>query len=190
MLTKNNTMKKIYTLIFMMSLTLFTFAQTFVNENFSSGQMPPADWTIDGYETQWESASSTKAGGDAPEAHFTYVNAIGVSRIISPVVDLGGITTVNVRFNQFYDNYSGTDPKLGVATRSGGGDWNIAWEIGPAGDIGPENTIVEITTADVGATDFQFCIYIDGNFYNMDNWFIDDIFLYNPLQLELSLIHI
>ena len=183
-------MKKFYTLILMMSLSLFTFAQTFVSENFSSGQMPPADWTIDGFATQWESSSSTKAGGDAPEAHFTYVQSIGVSRLVSPVVDLSGITSVNVRFNQFYDNYDGTDPKLGVATRSGGGDWNIAWELGPSGDIGPENRIVEITNSDVGANDFQFCIYIDGNFYNMDNWFVDDIFLYTPLQLDGELARI
>lgn len=190
MLIKNNTMKKFYTLILMMSLSLFTFAQTFVSEDFSSGQMPPADWTIDGYATQWESSSSTKAGGGAPEAHFTYVQSVGVSRLISPAVDLTGITSVNVRFNQFYDNYSGTDPKVGVATRSGGGDWNIAWELGPSGDIGPENRIVEITNADVGASDFQFCIYIDGNFYNMDNWFIDDIFLYAPLTLDGELARI
>lgn len=174
----------------MMSISLFTIAQTFVSENFSSGQMPPADWTIDGFATQWESSSSTKAGGDAPEAHFSYVQAIGVSRLVSPVVDLSGITTVNVRFNQLYDNYDGADPKLGVATRSGGGDWNIAWEVGPSGDIGPENRIVEITNSDVGASDFQFCIYIDGNFYNMDNWYVDDIFLYAPLQLDGELARI
>ena len=180
-------MKKIYLLLSLISLSVLTFSQVFVEENFSDAQMPPSGWTIDGYATQWSIVESNNAGGVSPEAKFLYVASVGVSRLVSPVVDLTGYTSITLRFDHYYDNYSGTDPKIGVATKSGGGDWNIVWEVGPSGDLGPETKMFEIDNSDVGATDFQFCIYIDGNFYNMDNWYLDNIVLYKPFQLDLEL---
>ncbi|PLX14922.1 MAG: hypothetical protein C0598_00285 [Marinilabiliales bacterium] len=179
-------MKKIYLLAISLFVGLFTYSQSMISEDFS-GNMPPSGWSIDGFSSQWTSDDSENAGGTAPEAHFTYTSSIGVSRLVSPEVDLSGYSSVTLRFKHFYDNYSGTDPVLGVATRSGGGDWNVAWEIGPSGDVGPETQLLEIDNSDVGATDFQFCIYIDGNFYNMDNWYIDDVELYIPYSLDAEL---
>jgi len=180
-------MRKIYLLAIMLFSGLLSYSQILVEEDFSSGQMPPAGWSIDGYNSQWSNDDSNQAGGSAPEAHFLYTNSVGVSRLVSPQVDLTGVTSVTLRFKHYYDNYSGTDPKVGVATRSGGGEWNVVWEVGPSGDIGPETQLLEIDNSDVGQADFQFCIYIDGNFYNMDNWYIDDINLYIPYSLDAEL---
>lgn len=180
-------MKKIYLSAVILFAGLFGYSQNLLNEDFSSGEMPPSGWTIDGYSNQWTNDDSDHAGGTAPEAHFVYSSSIGVSRLVSPTIDLTGQTSVTLRFKQYFDNYSGTDPKVGVATRSGSGDWNMVWEIGPSGDIGPETRIVVIDNSDVGTDDFQFCIYIDGNFYNMDNWYIDDINLYIPYELDAEL---
>lgn len=181
-------MKKVYLLIVVFLGSFMLNAQTYLNEDFSSGQMPPGDWTIDGYASQWEAADSKSAGGAAaPEAKFTYTNGIGVSRLVSPQIDLSGLTEITLRFAHYFDNYSGSDPKIGVATRSGRGDWTSVWELAPSGDVGPEVEMIVINSADVGAADFQFCLYIDGNFYNMDYWYIDDISLYNPLNLDAEM---
>ena len=148
--------------------------------------MPPDGWTIDGYNSQWSTRPSENAGGTPPEARFLYANSTGVSRFISPEIDLTGVSNVNIAFKHFLDNYA-SGPKIGVATRSGGGDWNIVWEVNTTSDMGPEEKILAVTNADVGASDFQFCLYLDGYFYNIDYWYIDDIEIYTPYDLDAKL---
>lgn len=181
-------MKRFYILLCLISLNFLVFSQTFIQEDFSSGNMPPSGWSIDGLNTNWSNSTTNKAGGTAPEAKFTYAQQITVSRLISPTIDLTTFESVTLRFSHFYDNYSGTDPKIGVATRSGAkGEWTSVWEVGPSGDLGPETLIIEIDNDDVGTSDFQFCFYLDGNLYNMDYWYIDNVNLYSPFQLDAEL---
>jgi hypothetical protein len=178
-------MKKIYLLSLLLTISLWISAQTFINEDFSAGIMPPAGWTIDAYAANWSAGASSTAGGIAPEAVFFYNPSFNAaSRLISPVIDLTGYTSVKLMFKHFLDDYAGAGYSLGVATRSAGGAWNIAWSVTPTGDIGPEEKIVDISTADVGAADFQFCIYFSGNSYNLDYWYIDDIMLFIPYDLD------
>jgi len=181
-------MKKITLLFAFVASLSFLNAQTFLNEDFSANQMPPSGWSIDGFNANWSTSSSANAGGSAPEGKFTYSQNIAVSRLISPALDLSGQTSVTLFFNHFYDYYGNPAPKLGVATRSQGGDWTSVWEIGPTGDVGPEGKMITIENSDVGQPDFQFCFYLDGNFYNMDYWYVDDIELFNPLALDAQMV--
>jgi hypothetical protein len=178
-------MKKIYLITLLMMVSLWISAQTFISEDFSAGLMPPAGWTIDAHAANWSADASANAGGVAPEAVFFYSPSFNAAtRLISPTIDLTGQTSVKLMFKHFLDDYDGSGYSLGVATRSGGGAWNIAWSVDPTGDIGPEEMIVDIENADVGASDFQFCIYFDGNSYNLDYWYIDDILLFVPYNLD------
>jgi hypothetical protein len=178
-------MKKIYLFTLLMAVSCWLSAQTFVYEDFSSGNMPPAGWTIDAHSANWSVESSGNAGGSAPEAQFYYDPSFtAASRLISPVIDLTGYTSVKLMFKHFLDDYAGSAYSIGAATRSGGGDWNIVWSANPTGDIGPEERIVDISNSDVGAADFQFCIYFNGYSYNLDYWFIDDIKLFMPYNLD------
>lgn len=180
-------MKKIFTFLAFIIFTTSVFSQVYLSEDFSSNQVPPQDWTIDGYTAQWAVSGTTNAGGVAPEAKFTYINSVGVTRFISPVVDLTGVSVLTLKFDHYYDDYSGAGPILGVATRSGGGDWTSVWDINPSTDLGPETKFIEITGSDVGASDFQFCIYLDGNMYNLDYYYLDNIQLYTPYNLDAEL---
>lgn len=180
-------MKKLYTLLLLIGISVFTYGQTFVYEDFSDNQMPPTDWTIDGLSNQWSINNGNEAGGIAPEGKFSYTQGTHTTRLISPEVDLSGLSTVNLSFTHYYDDYSGTGPVLGVATRAGGGDWNMVWEINPNGNVGPEELTIEINNGDVGQADFQFCFYLDGNMYNIDYWYVDNIWLFQPLNLDLQL---
>ena len=180
-------MKKFYILfIALLSVSVTLNGQTYLTEDFSEDIMPPDGWTIDGYNSQWSTRPSENAGGTPPEARFLYDNSTGVSRLISPEIDLTGVNNVNIAFKHFLDNYA-SGPKIGVATRSGGGDWNIVWEVNTTSDMGPEEKILSVTNADVGASDFQFCLYLDGYFYNIDYWYIDDIEIYTPYNLDAKL---
>lgn len=180
-------MKRIYVLVLFVALTFATFGQTFIWEGFDGGQMPPAGWTFDGYAAQWSISNTANAGGTSPEGMFTYISANSTSRFISPVCDLTGLTSVQISFKHMYDWYSNPAPKVGVATRSGGGVWNSVWEITPTGNVGPQQIDLNVTNSDVGAPDFQFCLYVNGNFYNLDYWYIDNILLFNPLNLDGAL---
>jgi hypothetical protein len=176
-------MKKIYLLSVILLASMMAFGQSFIWESFDANTMPPAGWTLEGFTTQWSCAPSNNAGGSAPEAKYSWTNGNGTSRLISPAIDLTGLTTVKLSFRHYYDYYA-AGITLGVATRSGGGSWHNVWTITPSGNVGPIQQNVDITNSDVGSSTFQFCIFIQGNMYNLDYWYIDNILLFNPLNLD------
>ena len=180
-------MKRFYVLtVFVLSASLM-FGQVYLSEDFSSGAMPPAGWTIVGQQAQWSNSNSASAGGIAPEAKFTWIQDIDTSRLISPIVDLTGTANVKINFKHFLDNYGGGQYSIGCATRSGGSDWNTVWEVFPSANIGPELKYLDIPAEDEGVSDFQFCFFIAGNMYNMNYWFIDNVKLLTPNDLDLEL---
>jgi len=179
-------MKKLLLFAVIICFGLGSSAQTYLLEDFSDGNMPPTGWSIGAYASQWSVESSNNEGEEAPDAMFTWTNGNATSSLISPEVDLTGLETISLQFNHFLDDYSGSGYTLGVATRSGGGDWNDVWKVNPTGNMGPETITVEIDNDDVGETDFQFCIYINGNFYNFDYWYLDDIWMFVPLNLDAA----
>ena len=163
------------------------YGQTYLAEDFSSGLMPPNGWVIDNVATQWTANNSANAGGTAPEARFQWINQISTTRLISPEIDLTGLTTVLFQFNHMYDDYEGDGPAVGVATRSGSGGWNSVWEILPTANVGPEKIDLEISNEDIGQPDFQICCYVQGDLFNLDYWYVDDIFLYRPMELDITI---
>jgi hypothetical protein len=179
--------KNILLFAFLATVSLLS-AQVFVDEDFSDNQMPPSGWTIDSFNSNWSASNSANAGGTAPEGKFTYSQNIAVTRLISPQVDLTGQTSVTLVFDHFYDYYGSPAPKLGVATRSQGGEWTSVWEISPTGNVGPEGKLLIIENSDVGQPDFQFCFYLDGNFYNMDYWYVDNIELFIPYAIDAQMV--
>lgn len=185
-------MKKTSLLILCLLITTFSFAQVqnnvteFFNEDFSDG-VPPTGWTIDNQQSQWAQASSENAGGTAPEAQLTWVNGTHTTRLISPETDLTGVSDVLFSFKHFLNDYSGAGYSIGVATRSGGGDWSDVWTVNPTGDMGPEGRDILISGGDVGAADFQVCIFLSGNMYNFDFWYIDDVMMIEPQSNDLAM---
>ena len=151
--------------------------------------MPPTGWTIDDMASQWSNSGTSKAGGAAPEAKVTWVQGSHLSRLISPVVDLSGTSGVMLSFAHFLDNYGGGGYSIGCAVRAGAGDWETIWEVFPPGssNIGPEVKFVDLPTVYQGISDLQFCFFLNGNWYNFNYWFIDNIKLLTPFNLDLEL---
>jgi len=170
--------KLILSLLLLPSLLM---AQTYFNVNFS-GTFPPTGWTIDAHAGNWSAVSTNNSGGTAPEARLNWTPAfVGDSRLISPAINTTGNTTITAEFKFNLDHYGGPYT-IGVATRSGGGAWNIVWSIvNPTGSIPATTEIVTINNANVGATDFQICWFFSGDSYNINYWYIDDLKLFVPL---------
>ncbi|MCX6304180.1 MAG: T9SS type A sorting domain-containing protein [Bacteroidetes bacterium] len=179
---------KILLFVLLFSLSLFSSGQTFFWESFDAGQMPPNGWTIDGLSAQWSVNNSNNAGGTAPEAQFTYIQQTTTTRLISPMCNLSNVTSVTLSFKHMYDWYSNPAPKVGVATRSHNGTWTTVWEKSPTGNISAEQVNVVISNSDVGQSEFQICFYLNGNMYNMDYWYLDNVLLFKPLNLDAGVI--
>ena len=179
-------MKKFVTVFAFLFFPSLLMAQTHSFEDFGGGTFPPTGWTIDAYAGNWSANSSNNAGGIAPEARFNWSpQFVGDSRLMCPPMDLTGVTDLKVEFKHNLDHYGGPYT-IGAATRSGGGNWNVVWEmVDPTGSVPATTEVVTITNADVGASDFQICWYFSGDSYNLNYWYIDDCRLFTPLAHDV-----
>ena len=183
-------MKKSLLIAFALLFTTAMMAQNrsvLLQESFD-GMSMPAGWSIAGLgQSNWNISATNNAGGEANEMWLYYGPQFnGISRLVSPVVDLSGLNSVNISFKHCLDNYNGSHT-LGIATTSDGGTtWNESW-IQTYSSDGVYAVTQEITTSDVGSANFQFCIYYSGNSYNIDNWFFDDIMVFTLENLDLAI---
>jgi hypothetical protein len=89
----------------------------------------------------------------------------------------------------FVDDFSATpSPFLGVAVSYDGGTTSTSlWEVQPSGNIGPEPKELLFTTPSSGAENLQLIIYCNGDSYNIDDWYVDEMMLEDlTIPVELS----
>jgi len=147
--------------------------------------MPPSGWSISNYSSQWSVSSTGNAGGTSPEAKFTWTSATSTTRLRSPYVGVSGSNFCTFVFKHYLDDYSASSYSIGVSYRTTDGPWIKAWEVYPSGNMGPEEITLNLDIT--GFTDLQICFVINGNFYNLDYWYLDDIELFLPLNLDAEL---
>jgi hypothetical protein len=176
-------MKKLFTFIsLLLSLSLFSQKGMILQEDFSSDQFSDNGWTIDAQSSNWSAKFSSNAGGTAPEAALSWSPQFnGDSRLISPIIDATNITNLRIAFKHSLDHY-GSGYEVGLATTSDGGStWNTAWSTGGADETAALD--IEITN-DLSSSSFQFCFYFSGDSYQINNWYLDDIMVYAPEQVD------
>jgi hypothetical protein len=182
-------MKK--TLLFAFAL-LFTTAMMAQNrtvllqETFDGASMP-AGWSINGQPNNWSVSATNNAGGDPNEMHLSWSPQFnGMTRLVSPAVNLTGVNSVVFMFKHALDNYSGSNT-IGVATTSDGGTtWNQGWSQGYSSSSS-WSVSQEINTPDMGQANVQFCIFFNGSSYNINDWYFDDIKVFTLENLDLGL---
>ncbi len=151
-----------------------------IEEYFDGGTYPPTDWSISGSNPgNWSSSGTANAGGSAPESKFSWSPSfIGESALTSPVINTTGSASLALTYKHFLNDWSGNGYSIGVKTTSDGGStWNTVYEVFPTGNIGPEILEFTVETSDVGSPTFQIAFFFDGNSYNLDYYYIDDIIL-------------
>lgn len=178
-------MKKLLSLLIVISLVGFANAQTFINEDFSGGTMPPSGWSQLPLTSGWSNSPTSNAGGNVPEAVFEGFNYTGTARLISPSVNMNSTDTAAIIFKHKYiKNNSGIT--IGVATRSGG-DWNTVWESTPGEDIDAEEVSILLTGDQVNGSYFQISFFLTGNLSGVGAWYLDDIQFFAPLSFDAKL---
>lgn len=145
--------------------------------------MPPPGWTIFAFTQQFTASQTDNAGGIAPECRIAGFSYNGTLRMMSPVMNMVGVTEVTLLFKHYYDYKSSPSPIIGVATKSSG-SWNTVWSATPNSNMGPEEISVTISNSDLNKPNFQLSFFVNGAVGNMDYWYFDDILLLVPLNLD------
>lgn len=173
----------------MMAISFAISSQTVLLENFSSGVMPPAGWSVSSQATNWKISQTNLSGGVAPEGKLTWTPQFnGLTRLISPAINLTGHNMVLVKFRYSVDHYS-SSYQIGLATRSGGaaGTFNTVWSRTVTTSIPGEQILVIVQNSDVNKPDFQLSLFFNGNSYNLNDWYFDDIEVIAPYNLDASM---
>ena len=103
-------MKKSLLLTFAILFSITMMAQNraiFISESFDNSTMPVGWRIMENGTSNWSVSPSNYAGGTANEMKFEYDPAFnGISRLVTPAVDLSGVSNVVFMFNHYLDNYS------------------------------------------------------------------------------------
>ncbi|MBO5957142.1 MAG: T9SS type A sorting domain-containing protein [Bacteroidales bacterium] len=189
-------MKKtlLLTLALLLSVTIFAQSRiSYISEHFDSDDLP-TNWTFEGEGTSnWEIWGTHQAGGNPNEIKLYWKPSFeGTARMVSPAINLTGVSEMVVSFKAFLDNYQDKPHKMGVATTSdNGATWNTAWENTYASHNQGQHNIVEtVSTPDMGKENVKFCIYFSGTSGNINGWYFDDIEIYTLDELNLGLMSI
>lgn len=154
--------------------------------NDPAGQLPQG-WILEGAQAPWSVGASAMAGGSAPELVLGYSFASGLSRLISPVIDIQGYDQLCLRYKQYLFNYEmdyGEIIGLDI-TYDGGATWEPLMEK-PIGLLNiPQDEFSYFFSPPAMAEQIQFAFRFDGNNYAINFWAIDDIVLESPVQNDL-----
>ncbi|MDR4987853.1 MAG: Omp28-related outer membrane protein [Bacteroidales bacterium] len=184
-------MKKTTIVFTLLLLSFFAGkAQIVLQEDFSSGEMPPAGWTISAFSGNWSAASSSNAGGQSPEARLTWTPQFtGQSYLVSPSMDLLSNSTGSllISFRHMLDHYGG-NYTIGLAVRTMGGAWSPVWQvINPSANISAQQQNIVLDSDAATSRDVQLGFFFSGNSFNMNDWYIDDIQVIIPASFDLAL---
>ena len=179
----------LFVALILISLGLSAQSKAVLVQEYFSGNSIPSGWSILGMGQQnWSVSPTSYAGGEQGEMLMYYSPQFnGISRFVTPALDLTGLDEVIFSFKHYLDNYQGSHT-LGIATSSdNGATWNVGWQQNYGAD-GAYQVIQTIHTADLGKENVKFCIFYQGNSYNFDNWYFDnvEIFVLENLDLQMN----
>jgi len=177
-------MKKIFTLLSALPSLLLLSGnvygqQTIYSENFSypTGGLPQG-WEIQAEQPPgWSINNSQISGGTAPELYMTYGMQVGLSRLVSPAINIAGHKQLALSYNQYLINFAGdAGETIGVdVTFDGGQTWQPLWEK-PLGTLNiPQDRFTYFVTVPESATEMKYAFRYDGNNFFINGWAIDNI---------------
>ena len=186
-------MKKVLLLTIALILSVSIFAQErsfLVKETFDSTKLP-SGWSVyDSGTPNWKISLTNRAGGECNELMLYFDPGFnGVSHLAFKSVNLKNIESVAVSFKHYLDNFSGSS-KIGIATSSDNGrTWSEAWSQ-TYSQTGKYVVNEVISTPDMGKSNVKFCIFFEGDSYNLYSWHFDDIEIFTQENLDLRMVSI
>jgi hypothetical protein len=151
------------------------------------------NWTILGPLglTNWSSNPSGSAGGTAPELRMSWTPSFtGESKIRSSVLPVAFLNNwlTYYSFNFYFDWYANPSGTITVAVTYDGGATStpLYSVVDPTGNVGPGVISGQFTTPASGTTNMQLEISFNGNSFNNDNIYWDNMCIYQIVPVELT----
>jgi len=153
-----------------------------VTENFNSANFP-AGWTTQnigtGMTERWSMSNSANAGGTAYElkCSYLYITA-GTTRIITPAINTLGVSAIAMSFKHLFEDFS-PGATLKIQSSQDMINWtDESWSLASksAVPVGPA-TINTTITHNLNAATTYISFVIDGNLYQFNYWYIDNLSL-------------
>lgn len=150
-----------------------------VVENFTTSTLP-ANWTTQnvgtGITERWGMSNTANAGGAAYELKCSYQNLNpATTRIITPAINTVGVSQVTFSFKHMLDAY-GTGVTLRVQTSNDKTTWtNTPWSAATTATNIAASTVNVTVTTNLNSATTYFALVADGNLYQIDYWYIDNI---------------
>ena len=169
------------------SLQLFGSANVpnlFYNVDFSS----LTGWTTnDG--NRWSVTNSSNAGGTPNELYFRYSTGSNGTlidaNVTSPLLDATNWSELTLSFKHMVDHFTGTIGPLSIETSLDGNNWTPRWTISPNSNIS-STTVSNIDLSALDGETFYIRFRHNGNIWNIDFWYIDDLEITGNSQLNYS----
>jgi hypothetical protein len=168
--------------------TLCDIAALPFTESFAGANIPVC-WsqTFSGGVTsnRWSVSTTNVAGGSANEMKATYLSGTGISRLVTPAFNTTGVTNLLVSFKHFFDDF-GAGITYKVQTSTDGVTWSdTPWTFASGNGDASGNVNISVTTNLGGTTYLAFVL--DGDHYQFDYWFIDDLNIAVQPAVDLAL---
>ena len=154
-------------------------------QNFDAATFPPgwtqtaADWTV----------SNTAIAGGAPyEMKNTWFSFVGATRLIVGPINTASISGLNLEFKHFYDDYG-----PGVTMKVQSSTDKVIWTdeafsiLGGGGNV---SGTVNTTIANNLGTVTYIAFTVDGDHFQLDYWYIDEVKVTLPLPNDVGTISI
>ncbi|HEY6626117.1 MAG TPA: T9SS type A sorting domain-containing protein [Ignavibacteriaceae bacterium] len=139
--------------------------------------------------TNWSANNSGSAGGSPPELRLSWTPSFnGASKIRSTVIALPNNQLMDFSFNFYFDWYANPSGTITVAVTYDGGATStpLYSVVDPTGNVGPLLVTGNFTTPASGAANTQLEITFNGNSFNNDNIFWDNMCLEYVVPVELT----
>ena len=184
----------------LLSVTIFAQERAFiVNESFNSSSMP-SGWYFTGEGSEnFEVRTSSNAGGDPNELYFKSIPIVtnGI-HLVMATANLTNVSELGLSFKHYLNNDQ-LSSTIGFATSSdNGATWNTGWSqtYSNATSTGQYEINETFSTPDMGKNNVLICMFYEGNTYNFNKWYFDDICIFTQgggeggADLQMSAINV
>ncbi|MFI5237555.1 MAG: T9SS type A sorting domain-containing protein [Ignavibacteriales bacterium] len=137
--------------------------------------------------TNWSVQATNNAGGSPPsELQLSWTPSfVGLSQLLSCTVNSSTAFVNTLSLTHMCDWYADPAPFMGIGiTYDGGTTYSTLWEFQPVGgNVNPEEISVDFTPAQ---NSFQLVLFMNGDSFNIDFWYVDDIMVDYVVPVELT----
>ena len=189
-----------FVIALLLSVTIFAQERAFiVNESFNSSSMP-SGWYFTGEGSEnFEVRTSSNAGGDPNELYFKSIPIVtnGI-HLVMATANLTNVSELGLSFKHYLNNDQ-LSSTIGFATSSdNGATWNTGWSqtYSNAASTGQYEINETFSTPDMGKNNVLICMFYEGNTYNFNKWYFDDICIFTQgggeggADLQMSAINV